>query len=139
MDIIPTARESLPNLSRVTTASSSASSSTPHGSSMSVTSNDRTTLMRQMNQVKAEIQQLHDSNGSWAQMQKLETQMSDIQKRLSELTSRKETKGAEKQKAADKAAKTSVSDYTRPNADVKESEKTASLYTFIGMFLDIYA
>lgn len=138
MDIQPTARQAMPNFASITSSSGSSSSTTQYGSSMSVTSNDRTVLERQLKQIKAEIQSLNGQNGSAMQMQKLETQMSDIQKRLQDLAARKAPEDIpQTQKNAD--AVKAQTDFSKGAAVEKDAEKKASVYSFIGMFLDVYA
>lgn len=142
MDIRPTPKQTLPNFSSVTNAESSSSSTTKYGSSMSVSPNDRTTMMRELNQIKAEIQQLHNENGSWEQSQKLETQMSDIQKRLADMTSPRNTQDlseTQKDSEAMRAEQTDANDFSKKSSEVSETQKKSPFYTFIGMFMDIYA
>lgn len=109
-------------------------------SSLASTSNDRTTLQQQEEQVQTDIQRLQGGKGSFAKIQKPETSLQDIQKRLSELSKNLAPQSHDQIKMTEKtqAEQTRASQQASENTLTKPNDITPAVATYVGTQLDIY-
>lgn len=110
-------------------------------SSLAATSNDNTTLRQQEAQVQTEIQRLQSTKGSWAQVQKPETSLQDIQKRIEELSKIASPQSHEQIKMTEKAQaeQARASQEATESTLTKPNDITPAIATYVGTQLDIYA